>query len=44
MFPFKLWLPGTIFSKAEKRVYVAQGTENISEADINSKVFCFVFD
>ncbi|XP_060556635.1 metaxin-1-like [Ruditapes philippinarum] len=39
MFPFKLWLPGTIFSKAEKRVYVAQGTENISEADINSKIY-----
>ncbi|XP_045216181.2 metaxin-1-like [Mercenaria mercenaria] len=38
-FPFKLWLPGTFHSKAEKRVYVAQGTENITEADIDTKIY-----
>lgn len=40
-FPLKFWLPGTIHSKAEKRVYVAQGTENLAEADIDSKASVF---
>lgn len=38
-FPFKFWLPGTFHSKAEKRVYIAQGTDNITETDIDNKVY-----
>ncbi|KAL4227904.1 metaxin 1 [Mactra antiquata] len=37
--PFKFWIPKRYYTRAEQTIYIGQGSQNISQADIDTKVY-----